>query len=82
MDPIQSIARDYEWVHTSPNSVTRSRGQRPGFAVGVDKREAETEKALDMAENKVVKRVEKGDLSGAYDAALTGAAKAEDVARG
>jgi uncharacterized membrane protein len=51
-------------------------------AVGVDKQEAEIEKALDRAERKVVKRVEKGDLAGAYDAALTGAAKAEEIAEG
>lgn len=61
---------------------TRKGAEAGLIAVGVDKREAEIEKALDMAENKVVKRVRKGDLSGAYDAALTGAAKVEDVSRG
>lgn len=49
-------------------------------AIAVDKQEAEIDKTLAKAEKKVLKKLEKGDLEAAYDAAVAGVTKAEMVA--
>ena len=49
-------------------------------AIAVDKQEAEIDKTLAKAEKKVFKKLEKGELEAAYEEAVAGVTKAEEVA--
>lgn len=49
-------------------------------AIAIDKQEAEIDKTLAKAEKKVLKKLEKGDLEAAYDEAVAGVTKAEEIA--
>jgi uncharacterized membrane protein len=49
-------------------------------AVGVDKQQEEIDKVLTHAAKRVDKKLDKGDLEGAYEAAVAGELKAEEVA--
>lgn len=51
-------------------------GQAALVVVAVDKQEAEIERAINRTDKKIMKRIENGDVDGAYKEALEGARKA------